>query len=78
MTVTYAVQYIPRNSSQVANTTVKVDGDAERGYYATNLALWGCGKTARTPQGAIQMLAQDMATIVNAQALPDAEQPARS
>jgi hypothetical protein len=32
-------------------------------FTATELALWGCGKSAMSPIGAIRNLVQDMATI---------------
>lgn len=40
------------------------DGDnLTPGYYAINLELWGCGKTAGTIPRAVQLLVQDQALI---------------
>lgn len=61
----YGVTYIPRGGNDRSWALVKVSGDEQRGFYATNLMLWGCGKTSATPEGAIRLLVQDMATILS-------------
>lgn len=64
MTINVQVQYRDR-SGKNGVATVKVDySEYDDVYYATNLALWGCGKNSRTIEGAVRLLVQDMATIV--------------
>lgn len=60
---TWIVTYSPRGSTEVRTAEVKVDMSGAQ-FYATNLGLWGCGKMAYSPAGAIRMLVQDMATIL--------------
>ena len=60
---TWPVRYIPRGKTEVLETTVRIDFEAPW-FTATNLAVWGCGKRAPHAKGAIMMLVQDMATIV--------------
>jgi hypothetical protein len=38
---------------------IKVDEDAAGGFYATNLDVFGCGKTRPTPGSAIKYLVGD-------------------
>lgn len=61
------VKYTDR-SGKPGETTVDVqpahDSRFENGgFYATQLALWGCGKNSGTVPGAIRMLMQDMAEL---------------
>lgn len=63
MDAIWQVKYQPRGSTEVRETTVRIDFDAPW-FSATNLDLWGCGKNAPSPKGAIRALVQDMATIV--------------
>jgi hypothetical protein len=65
----YLVTYMARSGDE---SDAEVDvreypqlPDAPVLYYATNLRLWGCGKNAATPEGAIRLLVQDMATILD-------------
>ena len=60
----WLVTYMAR-SGEESDTVVVVTKDEEGAFYATNLRLWGCGKRASTPKGAIRMLVQDMATILD-------------
>ena len=66
MTMIATVKYIKRGETEVKTTQVKVDheqfGDK---YHATNLELWGCGKSSPTKEGAVRVLVQDMATILS-------------
>lgn len=61
---TWIVTYVPRNGKETLTAEVQVDMSGAQ-FYATNLGLWGCGKMAYSPAGAIRMLVQDMATIVS-------------
>lgn len=64
----YSVVYVPRGKKGHDTATVTVDQDSyDKTYTATNLRLWGCGKRSATPEGAIRLLVQDMATIVSIQ-----------
>lgn len=59
------VSYYPRGGSaagplQVAEVKISYS-EYDKKYYA--MGLWGCGKMAASPEGAIRMLIQDMAVI---------------
>lgn len=61
------VTFTPRNGTGHQIADVRIDRDewaGEVSYSATNLTLWGCGKSSTTWQGAVHALVQDMATIV--------------
>lgn len=61
---TWTVKYIPRAGGEAREAIVKVDMSGAH-FYATNLELWGCGKMAQSPAGAIRALVQDMATVLS-------------
>jgi hypothetical protein len=61
---TWTVTYIKRGETEQRTTTVRMGMDGAQ-FYATNLEFWGCGKMSYSPKGAIKMLVQDMATIVD-------------
>jgi len=70
----YLVHYMARsgdvNDAEVdVRTTTNEHGATV--FYATNLRLWGCGKNATTPEGAIRILIQDMATVLQIDKMPD-------
>lgn len=62
------VTFVPRNGGAKQRVEVKVEETTnhlgERAFYATNLDLWGCGKNARTVEGAVRLLVQDMAMVL--------------
>lgn len=66
----YDVTYIPRGDTKPLLGTVRVDELGPNQFCATHLGLWGCGKTASTPEGAIRLLVQDMATILKMEKAP--------
>jgi hypothetical protein len=64
------VTYIPRKCGELQMegypvARVQIDYHAyDKKFNATCLELWGCGKMASTPEGAVRQLVQDMAVIV--------------
>lgn len=65
------VTYNPRSVGELQmegypTARVQIDYHAyDKKFNATCLNIWGCGKMASTPEGAVRALVQDMAIILN-------------